>query len=501
MAAEALHPDAEMDRDALRTAKESGLFREVLAAELLDTPHAQVIVRPDADDGKHDWTARVEQALALSPGARVGVAAEDASLAASAAVRIAVSVADGGRRVVIVDGSVRSPVIAKALEGDGDEGLVDSVLFGVSTAVTARRTLAAGVSLMTSGSVPVSAEDVFRSDSFESTLRGFAQDVIVFVALPAAFLTAAAHALSDVVLLGRTATELVGVGRSAADSPGLGSLRAVGLLVGRPLPERPPGLAESSSVADAVRPEPAAAEPAPEQAAPFEQPGVPTRGAPPPSQASTYARRSRVRTAARTPAPAARKRPRRATPLVLGVLAVVIVAAVTAWQLGALDSLRVGATTPSGTGRPTQRPQAGAPPVVAADDATVPAAGDTTPIPGGAPAPPAVAAAATEAPQTGATELQGQTPARASLSGPGGRYVVYVSSHRVETAAITDAAALLGMDVATAVVRTEVGDSGIWYRVRVAGGYPTLAAAREALEVVKGLPYDGAWIERTPESQ
>jgi len=73
-----------------------------------------------------------------------------------------------------------------------------------------------------------------------------------------------------------------------------------------------------------------------------------------------------------------------------------------------------------------------------------------------------------------------------------------VSSHKTEAAALADAEGLGGKGVRAETVRAEVGDSGTWYRVRVSGGYPTLAAAREALEAVKALEYEGAWIERTP---
>lgn len=494
MAADALYGEGERSDDALRKARELNLFDEVLAIELAETPNAPVFVRPDAGEEERDWTTRVEQALALSPGARVGVAAEDAGLAAAAAVRLAVSVADAGRRVVVVDGSVRAPVIAKALDGDGDEGLVDSVMFGVSTAVTARRTLAAGVSLMTSGSVPVSAEEIFRSDNFEATLRGFAQDVIVFVVLPAAVLPAAVHALSDVVLLGRSTSELESVGRSAADAPGTRPSRTVGLLVRRPRPRRPPGLTESFRAAAAPPPrQPETEEPAPEPAASHEQQCAPAQAAPPPSPALDRGRRSRVRTATRAPVDVPKRRPRRARPVVLSVLAIAVVALVAAWQFGALDSL-VGTPRTPETGTEAEHPSAGGPSVATGT-------GDATSLPAGTPGTLAGAAGVTEAPASGAGEPEGEAPTHARLGGPGGRYVVYVSSHRAETAALTDAAALEELDVPGAVVRAEVGETGVWYRVRVADGYPTLAAAQEALETVKGLAYDGAWIERTPESQ
>jgi septal ring-binding cell division protein DamX len=487
MATEALRGEDEMNDDALVGARESGLFKETLAIELAEPSQAPILVRPDAGEGEQGWTTRVQEALALSPGARVGVAAEDAGLAAAVAVRLAVSVADAGRRVVIVDGSVRAPAIAKALDGDGDEGLVDSVLFGVSTAVTARRTLAAGVSLMTSGSAPVSAEEVFRSDNFEATLLGFAQDVIVFVALPAGFLSAAAHALSHVVVLGRSSAELVSGGRLVADAPGQRPSHVVGLLVDRPHVRRPPGLAESLEAAETpASQEPETAEPVTEPAVPREDRSTAPPSEPSPGPPLEHERRSRVRTAYRTPAPVDTKQRRSARPLVLGLVAIGVVALVAAWQFGAFDSL-VGTQNPPRAGIGAEPPAAGgARGATGAPDTAAPVAADTASVPADAPEAPA------------AVEPAGETPTPARLAGPGGRYVIYVSSHRVETAALSDAAALEELNVASAVVRAEVGETGTWYRVRVAGAYPTLEAARSALEIVKSLAYSGAWIERIP---
>jgi len=51
------------------------------------------------------------------------------------------------------------------------------------------------------------------------------------------------------------------------------------------------------------------------------------------------------------------------------------------------------------------------------------------------------------------------------------------------------------------VVATEVKDRGIWFRVVVSGGYPMLSAAREDLETIKTLGYEGAWIERGADNE
>jgi hypothetical protein len=87
------------------------------------------------------------------------------------------------------------------------------------------------------------------------------------------------------------------------------------------------------------------------------------------------------------------------------------------------------------------------------------------------------------------------------VAGPGGPYTVFLSSHRIESAAEEDAQAALFLGVESEVIPAEVGDTGRWYRVAVRGGYPTLREARGVLDVVRTLGYDGAWIERSQEGR
>lgn len=80
--------------------------------------------------------------------------------------------------------------------------------------------------------------------------------------------------------------------------------------------------------------------------------------------------------------------------------------------------------------------------------------------------------------------------------------MVLVSSHKHESAALRDAAAFEGATgFESAVAVAEVGETGIWYRVAVAGGFPTLTGAREILDTVKEFGYEGAWIERVATDQ
>jgi hypothetical protein len=87
------------------------------------------------------------------------------------------------------------------------------------------------------------------------------------------------------------------------------------------------------------------------------------------------------------------------------------------------------------------------------------------------------------------------------VGGPGGRYRIMVSSHRHEGPAVLEAGQLIERGVGAEVVATEVEGRGVWFRVVVSGGYPMLSAAREGLDTIKTLGYEGAWIERAADNE
>jgi hypothetical protein len=374
---------------------------------------------------------------------------------------------------------------------------------------------------MTSGSVPVSSSDVFAADGFEATLGGFAQDVAVFVALPAEFLGAALHAFSHVVAAGRSVEEIRSIASAVRERRGAGPSVTIGVLALRPRPEAPAALVEARQAAP-VRP---SAEQVPEHVperspgetgtqvprpAPGAHPEGPApEGAPaPPPQTWTAAGRSRRSPArtARLPQPVPPTRPPArggARAAAWCAVALIAIAGVTLWRTGAIERLSGPRQTGGSPARPEVASQArpsageprrqdgerGEPPLEVREPAVPPAEGAGTP-----------GDARTDSPA--ATGEAGGAAAAAAeqgaLAGPGGRYVVFVSSHRTEEAALADAQALAGRGVAAEAVRAEVGGTGTWFRVRVSGGYPTLAAARDALESLKALEYGGAWIERAP---
>ncbi|MCK4409988.1 MAG: SPOR domain-containing protein, partial [Candidatus Eisenbacteria sp.] len=87
------------------------------------------------------------------------------------------------------------------------------------------------------------------------------------------------------------------------------------------------------------------------------------------------------------------------------------------------------------------------------------------------------------------------------ISGPGGPYHIMISSHRYEGAAVFEAGQLIERGVAAEVMATKVEGRGIWFRVVVSGGYPALSRARENLDTIKFLGYEGAWIEHVADNE
>jgi general secretion pathway protein A len=81
-------------------------------------------------------------------------------------------------------------------------------------------------------------------------------------------------------------------------------------------------------------------------------------------------------------------------------------------------------------------------------------------------------------------------------SGPGGPYRAVALSGKQADAASAAASLLIDRGISAEVIPTNVGDMGLWYRVAVTGGYPDLESAREVVEELKRLGYDGAWVHR-----
>jgi hypothetical protein len=551
------------DDAGARRLVEAQLFDAGAAIVIRHPVEEPVLVRPVVGELMYDWMAALETEMGGEGGGVVCVTAAEPTLAAAIARDAAVWLGDRGRRVTLVDGSVSAPAIGKALMEDGDEGLVDAVVFGVSPRAVARRTLASGIRLVTAGSYPVSARAVFESEDFAPTLRAFRDDGVVIVALDSAHIDAALPAFSAVVVAGRSEREVEAIGRTVGTATGEEPPRRVALIVSDDThvpeeTERPAAAAEAEApapadvaavsrgfeterVTDASTPgEPTREEPVEavsDGAAPSETPAEeePEAGAEEAVAADLEREQERDRELGFATEDAERRRtpehhppvvmsaerPRRRRPigviLTVLVLALVPVVALIWWRAsigtGELQPEEGPEIVAAGPESPGEPPGGGADAeqeeasVSGEDDVAKPAAqgaaqeerpGQTTERPAGQQQEEQAPTTTGPAPESSPAETL--TP-EGLVRGPGGPYFVFVSSHKHEAAARTEGGELESRGYESAVMSAEVPDRGTWHRVAIAGGYPSFSSAREVLDRVKELGYEGAWVQRVSRNE
>jgi cell division septation protein DedD len=84
--------------------------------------------------------------------------------------------------------------------------------------------------------------------------------------------------------------------------------------------------------------------------------------------------------------------------------------------------------------------------------------------------------------------------AREPAESPYGFYTVQISSWRTESTARQQAAACREQGLEAYVQRVDLGQQGIWYRVRI-GRYPSLTEARRAAAALRDIPVDETWVD------
>ena len=531
--------------EELERLRESGVLAGGVALERTGQVGDPVLVRPVIGDALAGWMPDLERLLDVVKGV-VGISGTDMSEAAGLAAHAAAWLGDRGRTVVLVDATVESPVLGKALDEDRDEGLVDAVLFGVSGAAIVRRTLAPGVSVVTAGSHPLSVDHVFEADAFSKVLRALAEDALVLVLVPPVHVTKTLGALDAVVCVAGTGADIASLASCT------GAVRTTGILV-----------LEQTQVADVEEPveatdveEPVEATDAeePVEAADVEEPAEATErpllvlplrkdsavsarvkaparesttGRPERGRHETEARRDDTGGAGHKPLVlGASLRRRRMAPkqvaAAAALLAIVAIATMLWWFLDGerssnawLDDLSRRRQERVVEGRDSEpvadRPalpgdtgEAGTTELTRDREGTAaggedPRAGEITSegegeLPGGE-----IGSAGVD--ESDVRAVRESPEGGTVIGGPGGRYRIMVSSHRHEGAAVFEVRQLIERGVGAKVVATEVKDRGIWFRVVVSGGYPMLSAAREDLETIKTLGYEGAWIERGADNE
>ncbi len=490
---------------------------------------APVEVHPSAEGDRESWRDELVAILGETRGRVVAVTSERSTLSASLALALAEALADQGATVTVVDAFIEEPLFAKGLPDDGDEGLVDAVLFGISSSTVARRTLMGGVRLVTTGAYPLSVAAVFASDAYAKTLHKLArEDATAIVVIPPEYVPVAAAPAAHLVIADRDIERLARLTSEMRQVEDLRGVRFAAVYAGpdhaeaveKPQPAEPVVLtarrqdAEESSAEDEG---PGRVDEAQGGPPPGEMTGrEPAAGAThSPPQASTP-RREQSRLRDREPPGGGRR-----TAAVI-TLCVLVLAVAVAWRSGFLGGLfdgfgaqqrvdqrqaeteQTGRTDGEQSGSDGERSFEGQADEQPGGDATTPDVTGTTggegSVEGGNANRVDTADRPVEA-EAGTPEADdaldardwrdiSETPARP------GQYIVFTTSHATEEAAGQDAARLERRGFPATVVRSEVSGRGIWYRVAVDAGFSALADMNELLDIMKQTGYEGAWPSR-----
>jgi Mrp family chromosome partitioning ATPase/cell division protein FtsN len=90
-----------------------------------------------------------------------------------AVAEIAVGLAEQGREVLVIDADIVRPLFGKPFQYQPDEGLVDMVMFGTSAGAAIRKTPHERVRVLTAGSPPIDASEVYGARELVEILAAF----------------------------------------------------------------------------------------------------------------------------------------------------------------------------------------------------------------------------------------------------------------------------------------------------------------------------------------
>lgn len=504
----------------------AGFFREFLIFDVGGTAPDLASVRPLVDDSADAWPGRLDSAIDAPRGAVVGLVSESPRDAAFFACSLASWAGASGRDVVLIDGSVEAPVLEKPLSEHGDEGFVDTVLFGVSPAAAAKRTLTSNVRVMTAGSHPLAVESVFGGPDLRGVLGGLGADLILLI-LPLGYHTMARGVLDVIVAVAGDQRTLESVALESLDGR---ASHGVALMLNRPSADRradvppPAGPEDETPGGQEAIVEPGPVEPTREPVEPAVAGATWGAGTSGTAMEPQPRRNEFIRSVGadspyldELPPEPEERTPQETRPRVrlgfigwLALVAIVVIVGLTIFDM-TLRPRRLAWREPPVSEQREALEQSGAPPsdvpvVEQVAEEAAPAAVDDE--------------ANREIEMTEATEaetlaseagtsdepysseslwMEDEPPAEDAglvLSGPGGPYVVMLSSHKLRSAADWEAEEAESHGIPVRVVEAEIPGRGVWYRIVLAGGHPTLASARAALDIVKELGYEGAWLTR-----
>ncbi|CAN5811816.1 hypothetical protein BH23GEM6_BH23GEM6_17650 [soil metagenome] len=173
-------------------------FQSEPGSETSDLPETSVY-SPDIDDASPIETVAAGSAVLLLVGS------VDREWAAQTAVELCAEWAARGRRVVLVDMHLESPVLHELLRVPNMEGVVDIFLYGASISRSARPVEGRGFHLITAGTYELDTSAIYRHPRWEKLIAGFRDaeaTLVLFAPALSADIDAISPWLSQVILLG-----------------------------------------------------------------------------------------------------------------------------------------------------------------------------------------------------------------------------------------------------------------------------------------------------------
>ncbi|MGI5837721.1 MAG: CpsD/CapB family tyrosine-protein kinase [Chloroflexota bacterium] len=107
---------------------------------------------------------------------------------------LAVSIAQGGAKVIVVDGDLRRPMIHRFFQLGNDKGLTTALIGDSGEALPLQPTLVPDLQLLTSGPLPPNPSDLLSTQKMERVIQSLssAADLVLFGAPPIGYLADAA---------------------------------------------------------------------------------------------------------------------------------------------------------------------------------------------------------------------------------------------------------------------------------------------------------------------
>lgn len=170
------------------------------------TIDAQKIIRfdngykPEVEAFRRLRTNILSSVKTEGPQALIVTSAESGEGKSTISANLAVTMAQSGRRVIVVDGDMRQPTLHTLFDQPNKRGLTDVLLGKMSLAETIQDTLVPRVQIITSGSLPPNPTELLASSQMQSLVEQLKEEYdIVLVDTPALLSVTDAAVLAPIV--------------------------------------------------------------------------------------------------------------------------------------------------------------------------------------------------------------------------------------------------------------------------------------------------------------